>query len=340
MTAEQRFTQQPPRYTEATLVKKLEELGIGRPSTYAPTISTVQKRGYVVKEDRDGTLRPYTVVTLKAGKINEETRTEKTGFEKNKLFPTDIGTVVNNFLMQYFENIMDFNFTAMVEEEFDEIAEGKLVWDKMIREFYDPFHERITGTLEGSGKVSGEKVIGTDPQSGARVLVKIGRYGPMVQIGEGEGGEKPRFAALKKGQSIDTITLEEAMDLFRLPRTLGSFNENEVIVSTGRFGPYIRHNSAFYSLPKTDDPLEVTLERAIEVILHKQKEEQKKIIAEFPEEPELRVMNGKYGAYISYNKQNYKLPKGTKPEGLTLEACRKIVSETEPTRPAKGRKKK
>lgn len=340
MTAEQRFTQQPPRYTEATLVKKLEELGIGRPSTYAPTISTIQKRGYVVKEDRDGTMRPYTVVTLKAGKIAEETRTEKTGFEKNKLFPTDIGTVVNNFLMQYFENIMDYNFTAMVEEEFDEIAEGKLVWDKMIQEFYDPFHEQITGTLEGSKKVSGEKVIGTDPQSGARVLVKIGRYGPMVQIGEGEGGEKPRFAALKKGQSIDTITLEEAMELFRLPRTLGPYGEGEVIVSTGRFGPYIRYNSAFYSLPKTDDPLEVTLERAIEVILHKQKEEQKKIIMEFGEEPELRVMNGKYGAYISYNKQNYKLPKGTKPEELTLEACRKIVSETEPTRPAKGRKKK
>jgi DNA topoisomerase-1 len=340
MTAEQRFTQQPPRYTEATLVKKLEELGIGRPSTYAPTISTIQKRGYVVKEDREGVMRSYIVANLKAGLISEETRTEKTGYEKNKLFPTDIGTLVNNFLLQYFENIMDYNFTAMVEAEFDEIAQGNLVWDKMIREFYDPFHERITGTLEVSKKVSGEKVIGTDPQSGARVLVKIGRYGPMVQIGEGEDGEKPKFAALKKGQSIDTITLEEAMELFRLPRNLGMYGDVEVTVAIGRFGPYVRHDSIFYSLPKTDDPLEITLERAIEIIVQKQKEETKKIITEFSEEPALRVMNGKYGAYISYNKQNYKLPKGTKPEELTLEDCRKIVSETEPTKSARGKKRK
>jgi DNA topoisomerase-1 len=340
MTAEQRFTQQPPRYTEATLVKKLEELGIGRPSTFAPTISTIQKRGYVVKEDRDGILRPYTVITCKAGSLNEETRTEKTGFEKNKLFPTDIGTLVNSFLMQYFENILDYNFTALVEEEFDEIAEGKLVWDKMIKEFYFPFHEQITGTLEGTKKISGEKVIGTDPQSGFRVLVKIGRYGPMVQIGEGEEGAKPKFAALKKGQSIDTITLEEALELFKLPRTLGNYGDEEVIVSTGRFGPYVRYKTAFYSLAKTDDPLSVTLERAIEIITKKQEEEKGRIIREFEEEPTLRVLNGRYGAYISYNKQNFRLPKGKKPEELTLEDCRKIVSETQPTKSARGKKKK
>ena len=340
MTAEQRFTQQPPRYTEATLVKKLEELGIGRPSTFAPTISTIQKRGYVVKEDREGTLRPYLVITLKESRIAEETRTEKTGFEKSKLFPTDIGTLVNNFLLQHFENIMDYNFTAMVEEEFDEIAEGKLVWNKMIREFYDPFHDQITGTLEGTRKVSGEKVIGTDPKTGERVLVKIGRYGPMVQIGEGEGGEKPRFAALKKGQSIDTITLEEAMELFKLPRNLGQHDGGDVVVATGRFGPYVKHGSAFYSLAKTDDPLEISLERAVEIILLKEKEEKGKIIREFSEEPGLRVLNGKYGAYISFNKQNFRIPKGKKAEELTLEDCRKIVSENEPTKSAKGKRKK
>jgi DNA topoisomerase-1 len=340
MTAEQRFSQQPPRYTEATLVKKLEELGIGRPSTYAPTISTVLKRGYVVKEDRDGILRDYTVIKCKTGSIKEEVLSEKTGFEKNKLFPTDIGTLVNSFLMQHFENILDYNFTAMVEEEFDEIAEGKLVWDKMISEFYFPFHDQITATLEGTKKISGEKVIGTDPQSGLRVLVKIGRYGPMAQIGEGEGGAKPKFAALKKGQSIDTITVEEALELFRLPRMLGLFQENEVTVSIGRFGPYVRHNSVFYSLAKTDDPLTVTLERAVEVITLKQQDEKNRIIREFKEEPDLRVLNGRYGAYISYNKQNFRLPKGTKPEELTLEECRKIVSETQPTKSARGRKKK
>ena len=340
ITAEQRFTQQPPRYTEATLVKKMEELGIGRPSTYAPTISTIQKRGYVVKEDREGIMRPYVLATLKEGKITENTQTEKTGFEKNKLFPTDIGTVVNNFLLQYFENIMDYNFTARVEEEFDEIAQGKMVWNKMIREFYGPFHEQITGTLEGTKKVSGARVIGTDPKSGEKVLVKIGRYGPMAQIGEGEEGQKPRFSSLKKGQSIETITLEEALDLFKLPRNLGLHGDSEVIVSTGRFGPYAKYAGAYYSLAKTDDPLSITLERAIEIITEKQKEAQSRIIHEFPEEPTLRVLNGRYGAYISYNKQNFKLPKGTKPEELTLEDCRKIVSETQPTKSAKGRKKK
>jgi DNA topoisomerase-1 len=210
----------------------------------------------------------------------------------------------------------------------------------MISEFYFPFHEQITGTLEGTKKISGEKVIGTDPQSGLRVLVKIGRYGPMAQIGEGEGGAKPKFAALKKGQSIDTITVEEALELFKLPRMLGLFQEKEVTVSIGRFGPYVRHNSVFYSLAKTDDPLTVTLERALEVITLKQQEEKNRIIREFTEEPDLRVLNGRYGAYISYNKQNYRLPKGTKPEELTLEECRKIVTETQPTKSARGRKKK
>lgn len=340
MTAEQRFTQQPTRYTEATLVRKLEELGIGRPSTYAPTISTIQKRGYVVREDREGILRPWLLITSRDGKITEETQVEKLGFEKSKLFPTDIGTLVNNFLLQHFENIMDYNFTALVEEEFDEIAQGRLAWQKMISEFYSPFHDQITTTLEGTRKVSGEKVIGTDPASGARVLVKIGRYGPMVQIGEGEGGQKPKFSALKKGQSMDTITLEEALELFRLPRNLGMYENEEIIVSTGRFGPYIRYKAAFVSLPKSDDPLTVTIERAIEIIRAKQEEEKGRIIKAFDEEPLMRVINGRYGAYLSYNKQNYRLPKGKKPEDLTLEDCRKIVSETQPTKSARNRKKK
>jgi DNA topoisomerase I len=340
ITAQQKFTQQPPRYTEATLVKKLEELGIGRPSTYAPTISTIQKREYVVKEDRPGVTRSYTVVTLRDKKISEETKTENTGFEKAKLFPTDIGTVVNNFLLKHFDNIMDYNFTANVEEEFDEIAGGKLVWNKMIEEFYYPFHDQITNTLDNTRKESGERLLGKDPKTGSNVFVKIGRYGPMVQLGDTEAEAKPRFAGLNKGQSIDTLTLEEALDLFKLPRVLGESDGDEVIVGTGRFGPYVRYKSKFYSLKKTDDPLSVSLGRALEIILEKQQEEQGKILQEFPEEPGLKVINGRYGPYISFNKQNYKLPRGTKPEQLTLDACRKIVAETPPSKSAKNRKKK
>ncbi|MEI7662453.1 MAG: type I DNA topoisomerase [Bacteroidota bacterium] len=340
MNAQEKFTQQPYRYTEAMLVKKLEELGIGRPSTYAPTISTIQKRGYVVKEDRPGVLRSFTLVTLKNSTITEEVKSENVGFEKSKLFPTDIGTLVNNFLVLHFNNILDYNFTANVEEEFDEIAEGKMVWNQMIKEFYFPFHKQIEETLENTGKVSGEKLLGTDPGTGENVFVKIGRYGPMAQIGDSDKEAKPKFASLKKGQSIDTITLEEALELFRLPRTLGEYETGEVTVSIGRFGPYIRHSSLFYSLPKDDDPLSVGLDRAIEIIIAKRQQDSQKILMEFQDDKALiQVLNGRYGAYIFFNKENYKIPKGKDPKALTLEDCKIIISETQPSK-SKSKKKK
>lgn len=332
MAAQQKFTQQPARYTEASLVKKLEELGIGRPSTYAPTISTIQKREYVIKEDRRGISRDYVLIRLKAGKITEEVKSENTGYEKGKLFPTDIGSLVNSFLIQYFENILDYNFTATVEEEFDEIAEGNLVWNKMIREFYYPFHTQIENTLENSKKVSGEKLLGQDPATGENVYVRIGRYGPMAQIGNSESDNKPRYASLQKGQSIETITLETALDLFKLPRTVGSYESAEVTVSTGRFGPYVKHMSGFYSLAKDDDPLTVSLERAIEIIEEKRKKEDQKTIKTFTEDESIKILNGRYGPYLSSNKRNYKIPKGSDPAGLTLEECRKIIKETEPSK--------
>jgi len=288
IVAQQKFTQHPPRYTEASLVKKLEELGIGRPSTYAPTISTIQKREYVIKEDRDGIVRQYTLIRLKGQSLTEEIKKENTGFEKGKLFPTDIGNLVNNFLMQYFVNIMDYNFTATVEEEFDEIAAGHLVWNKMINDFYYPFHNQIEETLETSKKVSGEKLLGKDPVSGENLSVRIGRYGPMVQLGDSDAENKPKFASLKKGQSIDTITLEEALELFKLPRTVGEYENSEVIVAVGRFGPYLRHESLFYSLAKTDDPLTIDMERAIELIIEKRKKEAEKIVREFPENADMK----------------------------------------------------
>ncbi|MCX6266223.1 MAG: type I DNA topoisomerase [Bacteroidetes bacterium] len=340
MTAQEKFTQQPYRYTEAMLVKKLEELGIGRPSTYAPTISTIQKREYVVKEDRPGFQRSYVLVTLKKSVIREEIKSENVGSEKSKLFPTDIGTLVNNFLVQHFNNILDYNFTASVEEEFDEIAEGRMVWNQMIKEFYFPFHKQVEGTLENTGKVSGEKLLGKDPKSNENIFVKIGRYGPMVQMGDAEAEAKPRFASLKKGQSLDTITLEEALDLFKLPRTLGEFEAHEVIVSTGRFGPYIRHQSLFYSLPKDVDPLTVAIDRACEIILAKRQADSQKILKEFTDNKTLiQVLNGRYGAYIASNKENYKIPKGKDPKALTLEDCKAIIAETPPSK-SKSKKKK
>jgi DNA topoisomerase-1 len=338
--AQQKFTQHSPRYTEASLVKKLEELGIGRPSTYAPTISTIQKREYVIKEDREGIVRQYSLIKLIGQSLTEEIKTENTGFEKAKLYPTDIGNLVNNFLMQYFVNILDYNFTANVEEEFDEIAEGKLVWNKMIHDFYYPFHAQIEETLETSKKVNGEKLLGKDPLSGENLSVRIGRYGPMVQLGDSDSENKPRFASLKKGQSIDTITLDEALELFKLPRPLGDYEDSEVIVSTGRFGPYVRHNSAFYSLAKTDDPMTIVLERAIELITEKRKKETEKTIREFPGNTDMKILNGRYGAYISYKKRNYKIPKGKDPKELTLEDCLSIVKETEPSKPGRTSRKK
>ena len=339
MIAQEKFTQQPFRYTEASLVKKLEELGIGRPSTYAPTISTIQKREYVVREDRPGSSRNYFLIRLKNNRIKEEEKTENFGFEKSKLFPTDIGSLVNSFLMQHFSNILDYNFTADVEEEFDEIAEGKLVWNKMIREFYTPFHQQILKTFEVSKKVSGEKLLGIDPQSGANVYVKIGRYGPMVQIGNGDETTKPRFAGLKKSQSIETINLEEALELFKLPRQVGMFESLEVIVSTGRFGPFVRHNSAFYSLRKEDDPMTITLEEAIERINEKRKKEKEKIIKVFEDE-NFKILNGRFGAYLWHDGQNYKIPKAMEPKNLTREECMKIIKESKPSSSKKTKSKK
>lgn len=325
MTAQERFTRHPARYTEASLVKKMEELGIGRPSTYAPTISTIQKRGYVVKEDREGIVRNYQLLQLKKDKITTKTAKENTGFEKAKLFPTDIGTLVNKFLCQYFDGIIDYNFTANVEKEFDEIAEGQKEWNQMISEFYGPFHKKIESTTENAGKFSGEKLLGIDPASGKNVFVKVGRFGPMVQLGDTDSEEKPRFAGLRKDQTMETISLEEALELFSFPRSLGSFEEKEMTVAIGRFGPYVKHNNKFYSLQKTDDPAEIDADRAIELITLKREKDQKSILREFEKEPEMKVLDGRYGPYISYKKKNYKIPKGTDPKKLDLESCMKIV---------------
>jgi DNA topoisomerase-1 len=294
----------------------------------------------VIKEDRPGFTRKFTYILLKNNILKEDEKSENFGYEKAKLFPTDIGTVVNSFLVEHFENILDYNFTAYVEEEFDEIAEGKLVWNKMIGDFYYPFHKQIEKTFEESKKVSGEKLLGQDLLSGENVYVKIGRYGPMVQIGVSEGETKPRFAGLKKGQSIDTITMEEAMELFKLPRNLGMFENAEVMVSTGRFGPFVKHKSIFYSLKKEDDPLEITLDQAIERIHEKRKKEKEKLVKSFAEDDKLKILNGRFGVYISYDRQNYKIPKGKDPGELTLEECRKIISETNPSGNRKPRMKK
>jgi len=384
-SAVERFTHHPPRYTEASLVKKLEELGIGRPSTYAPTISTVQKRGYIIKEDREGTPRNYFVIVLKENTISEETKTENTGAEKAKLFPTDIGMVVNDFLVDNFKDILDYNFTAKVEEEFDEVAEGKLSWTKMIGEFYKPFHKTVKVTQETAERASGEKLLGVDPASRRNVFVRIGRFGPMVQIGETPKAddpdqEKPRFASLRKDQRLDSITLEQALELFKLPRTLGLYEDTEVTVAIGRYGPYIKHNNLFYSLPKeddpynisldrvieilklpklprsvgdyegeaisvakgrfgpyvkhkdgfyslakTDEPFSVTLERAIELIEAKRKKDKEKQIKIFAENPDIKVIEGRYGPCIQLGRKFYKIPKGKEPGSLTLAECLAVI---------------
>ena len=325
LTATQRFSSAPPRYTEASLVKKLEELGIGRPSTYAPTISTVQKRNYVVKEDREGTARKYEMLKLKNNSISSEDKSENTGAEKNKLFPTDIGAVVNDFLQEHFEQIMDFHFTAKVEKEFDEIAEGLKNWSDMIDVFYKPFHKTVDKTIEESERATGARLLGTDPKSEKSVFVRIGRYGPLAQIGETED-ENKRFANLRKGQRIETITLEEALDLFKLPRSLGEFELKEMVVGIGKFGPYIRHNSGFFSLAKTDDPMTISSERGIEIIVAKREADAKKVINTFESDPVVSVLNGRYGPYICQGKENYKIPKDKSPEALTLADCLEIIA--------------
>jgi DNA topoisomerase-1 len=320
MLAVERFTRPAPRYTEASLVKKLEELGIGRPSTYAPTISTILKRGYVEKRDKEGTPREYTVFKLKNDKILAEKEVENTGAEKGKLFPTDLGLVVTDFLKEHFEDIMDYNFTARIEQEFDEVAEGKLQWNKMIDDFYNPFKKDVEETIEHAERISGERELGIDPASGKKVIARMGRYGPMVQIGSANDEEKPQFAKLKNTQSIETISLEEALELFKLPRTLGEFEDKQVTVNIGRFGPYIQHDGKFYSLGKNYDPYEVTLEEAIPIIVEKREAKEKKTIKVFEKE-KIQVLNGPYGPYLKQGLRNYKLPKELqeKAADITLE---------------------
>ena len=328
MVATQRFTQQPNRYSEAMLVKRLEELGIGRPSTYAPTISTIQARDYVVKGESKGVKRSFEQITLKGDKITTKSKSELVGNEKGKLIPTDVGMVVNEFLTEYFPQILDYNFTAKVENEFDDIAAGKRKWNDEIKEFYKDFHKNIeeVSSLRLEHKV-GERVLGNDPATGKPVSVKIGRYGPLVQLGSTDDADKPRFASLQKDQSVATITLEEALKLFEMPRTLGEWEGSEVMIGIGRFGPYVKHNGKYVSIPNEMSPYSITLEEAITLIKEKQANEAKKVLLTFDEEPELQVLNGRFGAYISYKKQNYKIPKKMNAETLTLEDCRAIVAD-------------
>lgn len=349
MLAIERFSKSPSRYTEASLVKKLEELGIGRPSTYAPTISTIQKREYVVKENREGEKRQYDELILKNDKISESRKTEIFGNEKSKLFPTDIGTVVNSFLMEYFKDIMDYNFTANVEKEFDEIAAGQKEWSKVIDNFYRPFHNQVEQTAKTPEKFSGERLLGVDPKTGRNVYARIGRFGPMIQIGQADEADKPIFASMRKDQGIETITMAEALDLFKLPRVVGTFEGKEMVAAAGRFGPYIKHDGQFYSISGTDNPLSILADRAIEIIAEKREKERQKVIKEFAGNDEIKILRGRWGAYLAASGNNYKIPKTQEPEKLTLEDCLKIIQEgtsskktrtTKKTTPAKKGKRK
>ncbi len=339
-TATERFSQRPARYTEASLVKKMEELGIGRPSTYAPTISTIQNREYVEKKSVEGTERNYNQISLKKGKIEDKIHTEITGADKNKLFPTDMGEVVNDFLVQHFPDIMNYNFTATLENQFDNVAEGKELWTKVIDEFYKLFHPVVDEVMhvQTEHKV-GERILGTDPRTGRTVSVKIGRYGPMVQIGMQDESEKPQFASLQKEQSIATITLEDALKLFDLPRTLGDFEGKVMTVAVGRFGPYIRHNSQFVSIPKGLDPYTISSDEAITLILDKRKKDSERLIKDFAEEADLQILNGRWGAYIAYQKQNYKIPKDVDAASLTYSEVKAIIEATATSSEKKTRKK-
>lgn len=327
IVASQRFTSPLPRYTEASLVKKLEELGIGRPSTYAPTISTIQHREYVQREDRMGEMRNSIQLTLgKKGTIERSMKSEIAGKEKSKLFPQNIGMMVNDFLVANFPQIVDYHFTATVEEQFDSIAIGELAWTDMLKEFYGQFHQTVETALGKQYKSFGSRCLGIDPASGEKVIVKVGHYGPVAQIGETEENKKPRFTALNKGQLIETITLEEALKLFELPRNLGLYEDEDVIIGKGRFGPYVRHNGKFTSLKKDkDDPYSITLERAIELIEESREAERKKNINDFGD---IKVLNGRYGPYISKDKVNYKIPKELKAEELTKEDCLAIIDKS------------
>ena len=336
IAATQRFTQQPVRYTEASLVKKMEELGIGRPSTYAPTISTIQQREYVEKGDKQGVKRDFITLTLKGNKISTRVKSETVGADKGKLIPTDIGVVVNEFLTKYFPNILDYNFTANVEEKFDDVAEGKLQWTEEIGSFYEIFHPEVEEAMNMrlEHKV-GERQLGVDPKTGKPVSVKIGRFGPLVQLGEGDTEEKPQFASLLKGQSVSTITLEEALKLFEFPRTIGEYEGTDVTVAIGRFGPYIKHNNKFVSIPKEYAPAAITLEEAIQLIVDKRDSETKKVVKTFAEDADMQILNGRYGIYIAYKKSNYKIPKTVKePAELTYEECKEII-ESQDSAPKK-----
>ena len=340
MSATERFSRPPARYTEASLVKKLEELGIGRPSTYAPTISTIQNRGYVVKEEREGKIRHFRVLTLKGDSVVKEDKTENTGAERGKLFPTDIGSVVNDFLVLHFNDIVDFNFTASVEKQFDEIAQGLKEWTAMLHDFYNPFHKEVQSTIETADKATGERELGVHPESGKKISVRIGRYGPFVQVGESateeNKEEKPLYASLRAGQSIETISLEEALELFKLPKVVGEYEGKVMKVAIGRFGPYISHNSAFISLPKEIDPLDVTEEEAIVLIEAKRKKDAEKLIKGFDEDPAVKVLNGRWGPYIEFGKLNVKIPKDKDPLTLTYEEC-KALADAMPKDAKKGR---
>ena len=341
LTGEERFTQRPARYTEASMVSKMEELGIGRPSTYAPTIQTIQNRGYVERADREGQRRNYTVLTLKDGAVKRAVKSEVYGADKGKLLPTDVGIVVNDFLVDQFPNIVDYNFTARVEEEFDTIAEGKTSWSGAIGDFYQRFHPEVErATHERPAQRVGQRILGVQPSTGLQVSVSIGRYGPMAQLGTAEDAEKPRFASLQKGQSLETITLEEALSLFDLPKNIGEYEGEVMTVAVGRFGPYVRHAGKFYSLPKDTDPLSCTAEQAIEIIREKRESEEKSLLKSFAEDADLSIRTGRFGPYLKYKTDNYKLPKDVDPTSMSYDDCMKLIAETPAKTARKGAARK
>lgn len=339
MIARERFSHHPARFTEASLVKRMEEKGIGRPSTYAPTISTIQKRTYVSKDERDGYEREYRIVNLEEGEVTSVTKIEITGAERNKLFPTDIGILVNDFLVDNFGTIIDYNFTADVEKQFDEIAQGKMEWKAMLASFYLPFHTTVEHTLETSSKVTGQRLLGEDPKSGKNIYVRMGRFGAMAQIGEtptSDDDEKPKYAGLRKGQSMGSITFEEVLELFKFPKILGLLDEKDVKVAIGRFGPYVQNGSLFASIPKEEDPISIDLDRALELIADKKKADAEKFINAFEHESgEIQLLNGRWGPYIKQNKKNFKIPKDIEAKDITLEDALKYIKEA----PAKGKRK-
>jgi DNA topoisomerase-1 len=341
MRATERFSRPLPRYTEASLVKKLEELGIGRPSTYAPTISTILKRGYVEKRDKEGVKRDFRILKLKENKITSVVDQENTGAEKSKLFPTDLGLVVTDFLKQYFDDIMDYNFTARIEAEFDEVAAGQMKWNKMIDDFYIPFKKDVEHTIENAERIKGERELGIDPVTNKKVVARMGRYGPMVQIGEVSDEEKPKFAKLKNTQSIETISYDEAMELFKLPRLLGQFEDSDVTVSIGRFGPYIAHDKKFYSLSKDFDPYTISLEEATPILVEKRTAKEERTIKIFEKE-KIQLLRGPYGPYIKQGLRNYKIPKEQQEKAaeMELEEAKKIIEEGKANPPKKSFRKK